>query len=108
MSVGCSTGSFLGVGSPVGSGGGLVGGGLGGGLVGLVLGLALVPHVSDVAGVGVLKATIIFPNSLLRTVDFLLSHLDRVGDDLGPAVGKGHAVLASGGVTGNTPIRLQL
>ena len=55
MNVGCSTGSFLGVGSPVGSGGGLVGGGLGGGLVGLVLGLALVPHVGDVAGVGILR-----------------------------------------------------
>merc|ERR1719361_693430 len=55
-------------------------GGLGG-VVGLlvlrVVGLALIPHISDVATVSV---------------------SDLVGDDLGPAVGKGNTVLAIGGI----------
>ena len=59
---------------------GLVGGlvvGLVAGLILGVVGLALVPDIGDVAGVAV---------------------VDLVGDDLGPAVGEGDAVLAVGGV----------
>ena len=52
-------------------------GGLGSGVVLGVLGLTLVLDISDVAGVAVSNI---------------------VGDDLGPAVGKGNAVLAVGGV----------
>ena len=56
---------------------------LGGGLVSLrgvgsVLGLSFVPHISNVAGVGI---------------------SNRVGDNLGPAVGEVDAVLSVGGVT---------
>merc|ERR1719323_1147942 len=78
---GLTSSSFLGV---VGRGSGLVGRGglvlglsLVGGLVLRVLGLALVLDISDVAreAVG-----------------------DGVGDDLGPAVGKGNTVLAVGGI----------
>ena len=47
------------------------------GLILGVVGLALVPDIGDVAGVAI---------------------VDLVGDDLGPAVGEGDAVLAVGGV----------
>ena len=47
------------------------------GLILVVVGLTLVPDIGDVAGVAV---------------------IDLVGDDLGPAVGEGNAVLAVGGI----------
>ena len=78
---GLTSSSFLGV---VGRGSGLVGRGglvlglsLVGGLVLGVLSLALILDISDVARVAI---------------------LDSVGDDLGPAVGKGNTVLAVGGI----------
>ena len=60
-------------------GSGLVGSGSGvlGGVVGLVVGLALVPHVSNVAGVGIVNA---------------------VGDNLSAAIRKSNTVLARGSV----------